>query len=89
MVLQPPEPTITISGPQHIARTVDNIQAGILPFTGVTVVSLMSEEMEEEEDRILKGKDSVYYLVGIRKYYVDHLFTPFCTELYEIGIHKL
>ena len=58
MVLQPPEPTITISGPQHIARTVDNLQAGILPFTGVTVVSLMSEEMEEEEDEFLRGEIS-------------------------------
>ncbi|XP_072036656.1 calsyntenin-1-like [Amphiura filiformis] len=58
MVLQPVEPTITISGPQHIARTVDNLQAGILPFTGVTVVSLMSQEMEEEEDEFIKEDDT-------------------------------
>nr|XP_054768383.1 calsyntenin-1-like [Lytechinus pictus] len=48
MVLHPHEPTISITGSQATSQTVANLVAGIKPFKTVTIVSIMTEQEEEE-----------------------------------------
>jgi len=50
MVLQPEEPTITISGSQHHAHKVSDFETGIQIFSNVDIVSTLEEEQEDEED---------------------------------------
>ncbi|XP_022090488.1 calsyntenin-1-like isoform X2 [Acanthaster planci] len=54
MVVQPPEPTITISGPSEMAQETHEVVAGIRPFASISIVSTMSEEQEEEEEAALE-----------------------------------
>lgn len=48
MVLHPHEPTISITGSQATSQTVANLVAGIAPFKTITIVSIMTEQEEEE-----------------------------------------
>ncbi|XP_070561683.1 calsyntenin-1-like [Ptychodera flava] len=50
MVLQPPEPTITITGTQHHAHKVSDFQSGIPLFNDVHIVSVLEEEQEDGEE---------------------------------------
>ena len=56
MVVEPEEPTITISGPTQMAQEADKIASGIKPFASINIVSMMSEEQEEEEEAELEGR---------------------------------
>ncbi|XP_071485270.1 calsyntenin-1-like [Diadema antillarum] len=61
MVLQPHEPTISITGSQATSQTAATLSAGIQPFKTVTIVSVMSEEEEEElgaEQQEMTGEDA-------------------------------
>ncbi len=54
MVVEPEEPTITISGPTQMAQEADKIARGIKPFASINIVSMMSEEQEQEEEAELE-----------------------------------
>ncbi|XP_078695985.1 calsyntenin-1-like isoform X8 [Branchiostoma floridae x Branchiostoma belcheri] len=54
MVLHPEEPTINLSGTDHLARRVTELDQGVTPFRDLRIVSTIVRDVEEEEEEELQ-----------------------------------
>eukprot|EP00058_Branchiostoma_floridae_P005053 XP_002590541.1 hypothetical protein BRAFLDRAFT_86219 [Branchiostoma floridae] len=54
MVLHPEEPTINLSGTDHLARRVAELDQGVAPFRDLRIVSTIVRDVEEEEEEELQ-----------------------------------
>ncbi|XP_066296932.1 calsyntenin-1-like isoform X1 [Branchiostoma lanceolatum] len=58
MVLHPEEPTINLSGTDHLARRVTELDQGVTPFRDLRIVSTIVRDVEEEEEEELQEEGS-------------------------------